>query len=128
MQFKSFESSIKTTIYRKLYEIANRIEAEGIIEVMYVGEMYQYPNTEEILNMESRERINYLSSESLVFFKSSHDLSISSSYGFNSARVDDMEYVSSVLLGKNNAYSSLAFMKPVINEFNRLSFEKSGLD
>jgi len=127
MQFMSFESSIKTTIYRKLYEIANRIEAEGIVEIMYVGEMYQYAKKENILNLESRERIRYMSSESLVFFKSSYDLN-TSSYSFNSAKVDDVEYVASVLVKKDNAYNNLAFMKPIINEFNRLNLKNANLD
>lgn len=122
MQFMSFESSIKTTIYRKLYEIANRIEVEGIIEVLYVGEMYQYSNRQNILNMESRERIKYKNSESLIFFKSSHDLT-NSSYSFDSAKVDDMEYVVSVLLDKDDTINNLAFMNPVVNEFQRLNLK-----
>lgn len=119
MQFISFDSSIKTTVYRKLYEIANRIEKEGIIDVMYVGEMYIYENNKEILNLESRERIQYKNSEALMFCKSSYDL-INSSYAFDSNMLDDMGYIVSVLANKKNEFKSLAFMNPVINEFKRL--------
>lgn len=115
----SFDSSIKTTVYRKIYEIANRIEKEGIVDVQYVGEMYIYKNNKEILNLESRERIQYKNSESLIFFKSSYDL-INSSYAFDSAMVDDMEYIVSVLAKKKNEFKNIAFMNPVINEFRRL--------
>lgn len=123
MQFISFDSSIKTTIYRKMYEIANRIEVEGIIKVLYVGEMYIYPNNQKILNMERRERIKYKNSESLIFFKSSHDLS-TSSYSFDSDKINDMEYIVSVLMKKDNAFNNLAFMNPIINEFIRLNLKK----
>lgn len=123
MQFMSFESSIKTTTYRKLYEIANLIETKGIVEVFYVGEMYNYPNSEQLINLESRERIPYMQSESLVFFRSAQDLLVKS-YSFDSAKVDDMEYVASVLTAKANEVSNLAFMSPVINEFQRLKGAK----
>lgn len=119
MQLISFDSSIKTTVYRKLYEIANRIEKEDIIDVMYVGEMYIYKNTKEILNLESRERIIYKNSESLIFFKSSHDLT-NCFYAFDSAMIDDMEYIVSVLSEKKDKFENLAFMNPIINEFKRL--------
>ncbi len=127
MQFVSFDSSIKTTIYRKLYEIANRIEPDGIIDVLYVGEMYNYVNTKQILELESRERIKYKNSESLVFFKSSRDLTITS-YSFDSNKVNDMKYIASTLLRKDNSFNNLAFMKPVINEFKRLNKKNKSPD
>ena len=120
MQFMSFDSTIKTTTYRKLYEIANNIQKEDIIEVMYVGEMYLYLNNKSILNLESRDRIKYKSSELLVFYKSSNDLN-NCSFSFNSAKIGDMEYIVSVLNKKDNTFDNLAFMKPVINEFKRLN-------
>ncbi|WP_027373241.1 MULTISPECIES: hypothetical protein [Chryseobacterium] len=124
MKFISFDSSIKTTVYRKLDEIANRIETEGIIEVLYVGEMYLYSNNENILNLESRERIKHKHSESLVFFKASHDELTNSCYLFDSDKIDDMEYIVSVLHQKESEIKSLAFMNPVINEFKRLNAKK----
>lgn len=124
MKFMSFDSSIKTTVYRKMYEIANRVEEEGIIEVLYVGEMYLYSNNQQIINMESRDRIKYKESELLIFFKSSHDLS-TDSYSFDSEKIDDMKYIVSVLINKNDALKNLAFMKPIINEFKRLNFKNS---
>ncbi|WES98255.1 hypothetical protein P2W68_01270 [Chryseobacterium arthrosphaerae] len=123
MKFMSFDSSIKTTVYRKLNEIANRIETEGIIEVLYVGEMYLYSNNENILNLESSERIKHKHSESLVFFKASHELT-TSCYLFDSDRIDDMEYIASVLHQKEPMIKNLAFMNPVINEFKRLNLKK----
>lgn len=125
MKFISFESTIKTTTYRKLYEIANQIETENIKEVYYVGEMYVYPNNEDILNLESSERINYKSSESLIFFKSSQDL-VTKSYSFDSDKVYDPKYVGFILGGSQNTINNLAFMMPVINEFKKLKAKKEG--
>lgn len=123
MQIMSFESTIKTTTYRKLYEIANQIETEDIKEVLYVGEMYRYPNTEHILNLESWERIKYMNSESLIFFKSGQDL-VTKSYSFDSDKVNDPKYVAFILVGQNDTINNLAFMNPVVNEFKRLSLKK----
>jgi len=123
MEFRSFDSSIKTTTYRKLFEIAHQIEAEDMKEVFYVGEMYHYPNTEHILSLESRERIKYMNAESLIFFKSGQDL-VTKSYSFDSSRVNDPIYVASILVNQNEAVNNLAFMNPVVNEFKRLDLKK----
>jgi len=125
MEFTSFDSTIKTTTYRKVYEIANQIETEDIKEVFYVGEMYGYPNTEDVVNLESRERVKYMTSESLIFFRSGRDQVIKS-FSFDSDKVNDPGYVASILVGQNDAVNNLAFMKPVINEFKRLSLKKIG--
>src|SRR5690606_13681027 len=125
MQFMSFDSSIKTTVYRKLYEVANRIEKEEIVDVMYVGEMYGYADRQQIINMEARERIEHATSELLVFFKTDQELN-TRSYAFDTAHIDDMEYIISVLYGADNQMNKLAFMIPVINEFERLHQKRQG--
>src|SRR5690606_22921725 len=125
MQFMSFDSSIKTTVYRKLYEVANRIEKEEIVDVMYVGEMYGYANRQRIINMEARKRIEHATSELLVFFKTDQELN-TRSYAFDTAHIDDMEYIISVLYGADNQMNKLAFMIPVINEFERLHQKRQG--
>lgn len=125
MQFMSFDSSIKTTVYRKLYEVANRIEKEEIVDVMYVGEMYGYADRQQIINMEARERIEHATSELLVFFKTDQELN-TRSYAFDTAHIDDMEYIISVLDGADNQMNKLAFMIPVINEFERLHQKRQG--
>ena len=124
MQFMSFDSSIKTTVYRKFNEVANRITTEEITEVLYVGEMYLYSNNENILNLESSERIKHKHSESLVFFKASHDELTNSCYLFDTEKIDDMDYIVSVLHQKESMIKNLAFMNPVINEFKRLNLKK----
>lgn len=120
MQFMSFESSIKTTVYRKLNEIANRIETEGIVGVYYVGEMYNYQNVEQILNLESRERVKYKSSESLMFFECKLDGTLRS-YSFESEKIDDDIYIASILRENDKKHNNIAFMNPVINEFKRIN-------
>lgn len=125
MQFISFNSSIKTTLYRKLYEIANRIEKEGITAVYYVGEMYNYYNVEQALRMESRERIKNNNGESLVFCETKDDLT-TSTYSFDSEKIDQMNYIITVLNSEANTTDNLRFMTPVIKEFKRLNKEKEG--
>jgi len=127
MQFTSFDSSIKTTVYRKLYEIANRIENEEIVDVMYVGEMYRYADIQQIIDMEARERIEHATSELLVFFNTDQELN-TRSYAFDTAHIDDMQYIISVLDGADNQMDKLAFMIPAINEFKRLNQKRQSVE
>lgn len=119
----SFESSIKTTTYRKFNEIANRIETDGIIKVLFVTEMLLYSNEinnyEELLTMSSKERTRHTSSDLLAFFMLSKDLSFKSYY-FESKEIDDMKHVASIMTNPDKGSSGINLFNSILGEFERI--------
>ncbi|MET3113466.1 hypothetical protein AAKU52_001191 [Pedobacter sp. CG_S7] len=119
----SFDSSIKTTTYRKFNEIANRIETDGIIKVLFVTEMLLYSNEinnyEEQLTMSSKERASHTNSELLAFFMLSMDLSFKSYY-FESKEIDDMKHVASIMANPNKGSSGINLFNSILGEFEKM--------
>ena len=68
-----FHASIKTTTYRKIYEIASDVKKDtNIIAVFHVGEMIYYDDL-NMLNLDYRYRIANSQSEVLAFDKITKD-------------------------------------------------------
>jgi len=120
----SFGFSIKTTVYRKFNEIARRINADEIINVLFVTEMYTY-NIEDINNLDSRERIKYAKNEILAFYMVDKDLA-RKSHGFDTKRIDDLKYIVSVMFTKPTEPELPRFMNPVVKEFARILAKSDG--
>ena len=120
MRIRSFESSIKTTVYRKFYELARKVEADGIVCILFVTEMYQYDNVEEILKLESRARIKHAKRESLSFFSLNNGL-IFQSYSFDVSKIDDMSYIVETIFKNKSAIGIPGFFKALEFEFRRLN-------
>lgn len=114
----TFGFSIETTVYRKFNEISKRIESDEIINVLFVTEMYLY-NTDEINNLDSDERVKHAYDEILVFFMVDKALSMMT-HRFDTKRIDDFEYIASVMFSQRSSSTLPGFMKPVIREFARL--------
>lgn len=114
----TFGFSIKTTVYRKFNEIARRIEADKIVNVLFVTEMYVY-NLDEINNMDSCERIKHAKSEILAFYMIDNDLAIKS-HSYDTKQIDDFEYIGSIMFSKSSEQVLPKYMNPVIQEFKRL--------
>lgn len=114
----SFGFSIKTTVYRKFNEIAKRIEKENIINLLFVSEMNTF-DIVEIANLDSRERIKHVKNEILAFYMIDNGLTIKS-HGFETKRVDDMEYIVSVMSTDPTNQGLPVYLNPIIKEFNRL--------
>lgn len=117
-ELNSFESSVKTTVYRKFNEIANRIEKENILNILFVTEMYAY-NVDDIKNLDSHERIKYAQNELLTFFMIDNQLSIKS-HSFNTNKINDFKYIAQIMARKSNDQELPLFMNPVKQEFIRL--------
>jgi hypothetical protein len=117
-ELNSFESSIKTTVYRKFNEIAKRIEKDNIINIFFVTEMYTY-NINEIENLDSRERIKYAKSELLTFFMIDNQLSIKSR-SYDTDKIHDFKYIASIMARNSKEQVLPAFMNPLKLEFIRL--------
>ncbi|MCW8940767.1 MAG: hypothetical protein OQJ88_08930, partial [Flavobacteriales bacterium] len=94
-ELSSFESSIKTTVYRKFNEIAKRIEKDDIVNVLFVTEMYTY-NLKDIENLDSQERVKHAKNEILSFYAVDNQLSIKS-HRYDTEKVNDFKYIASIM-------------------------------
>lgn len=117
-EINSFHSSIRTTVYRKFNEIANRIENENIIAVFFVSEMLVY-DTEDVRHLDSDDRIKHVQKETLAFFMIDNKLKISySSYDLD--KIKDPDYVAHMMNSESNQDVLPAFMNALKLEFKRL--------
>lgn len=117
-EINSFESSIKTTVYRKFNEIAKRIENDEIVNILFVTEMYTY-NANDIKNLDSQERVKHATNEILSFYMIDNQLSIKS-HSYETKKVHDFNYIASIMHAKSIDQELPAFMNPVKLEFARL--------
>jgi hypothetical protein len=114
----SFGGSIKTTVYRKLYELALLIEKDGITAVHFVTEMYVY-DPKIVSEMDSRERLGQARKEILAFFMADKDLTMKA-HSYDTRRAEDYEYIASVMFRKKGKAVLPGFMNPITYEFSRL--------
>lgn len=114
----SFESSIKTTVYRKFNEIAKRIENDEIVKILFVTEMYTY-NVNDIKNLDSKERVKHATNEILLFYMIDNQLSIKS-HSYETKKVHDFNYIATIMHAKSFDQELPAFMNPIKLEFARL--------
>lgn len=117
-ELNSFESSIKTTVYRKFNEIAKRIEVEEIINILFVTEMYVY-NAKDVKDLNSQEKVEHATNEVLSFFMIDKQLSIKSR-SYDTKRINDWDYIVSIQHKKLIDQEPPAFMNPAKLEFERL--------
>jgi hypothetical protein len=114
-------SSIKTTVYRKINEIVNRMEKDKIKSIFYVTQIIHYSTEitdyKSILMTNSKERIKYKTSESLCFIMANNNLQFYSCY-FDSNKIEDMKYISTAK--KNNKDTLPIFFSPIRREFERI--------
>lgn len=118
IQLLSFGGSIKTTIYRKFHEVAKRIKTEGIISVLFVTEMYVFEEN-DVHGMDSRERIKHARKESLSFYILDKNLMMKRR-SYDTSRIDDFEYVGSVMFKNSDNFTLPSFYSPVIQEFSKM--------
>lgn len=114
----SFGFSLKTTVYRKFNEIAKRIQSDDINSIYFVNEMYIY-NKNDIINLNSRERIKYAKSEMLTFYMVDKNLQIKSRM-YDVLKIDDFKYITSKMYGELNVEKLPSFMNPIVQKFTEL--------
>lgn len=114
----TFGFSIKTTVYRKFKEIARRIEADKIVNILFVTEMYAY-DIHDINNLSSRERVKHAKNEILAFYMIDNHLAIKS-HKYDTMQIDNFEYIASIIFAKSSEQILPRFMNPVMQEFIRL--------
>lgn len=111
-----FDTTIRTTAYRKINEIADFIiESKGSIKaVIVINEMWSYPNNEEVLRKDYRERI---ATEKPISLFACHMVESSletHTYQFESDKVDSFAYVMDILKKDIDATIHMNFMNPII--------------
>jgi hypothetical protein len=116
-EINSFHSSIRTTVYRKFNEIANRIDKENIKGVFFVSEMRVY-DTVDVKHLDSYNRIKYVQKETLAFFMIDNELKINY-HSYDMEKIKDQVYVTQIINSKSNQ-DVPAFMNPLKLEFKRL--------
>ena len=114
----SFGFSIKTTLYRKCNEIAKRIQMDKIISIYFVNEMYIYDKN-DIVNLNSYEKIKHAKSEMLTFYMVDKDLQTKTNM-YDVLKIDDYNYISSKMYGELDIQVLPNFMKPIIQKFTEL--------
>jgi hypothetical protein len=114
----TFGFSIKTTLFRKFAEITKRIEADEIVGVICVTEMYTY-DSRDIINLDSSERVTHAKSEVLAFHMIDQQLAIKS-HMYDTKHVDDFKYIVSIMFAKSSDLELPSYMRPIMQEFARL--------
>lgn len=114
----TFGFSIKTTLYRKFSEIAKRLEADKIVSILFVSEMYIY-DINDINNLDSLERVQYAKSEMLAFYMIDNHLAIKS-HSYDTKQIDDFKYIGSIMFSKSSEQVLPRYMNPIMQEFTRL--------
>lgn len=117
-EINSFHSSIRTTVYRKFNEVANRIEKENITKVFFVSEMQVY-DTLNVKQLDSNDRKKHVQKETLAFFMIDKDLKMNY-HSFDIDKIKDIAYVALTMASESNQNVLPVFMNPLKLEFKRL--------
>lgn len=117
----SFTSSIKTTVYRKINDIAQEILSESIVQVIFLTEMrvIQTSDNEEyakLSQMTSKERVNITHKEHLCSFSIDKFLK-TKVLSFDSQRLNDPKYIASVFQNRQSLDGDINFLNPLKNSF-----------
>ncbi|MEG1502286.1 MAG: hypothetical protein RR063_07085 [Anaerovoracaceae bacterium] len=119
--------SIRTTLYRKIHEITNRIEIEDIREIYYVAEAYSYEQDiyKQNILLPYNERVKKASKEVLIFYVVNSMLEWRS-LSFDSDKMDNSDHIRSVLYSKQCESSIIpAFLNPIAATFEYLKTKKT---
>ncbi|MBR2742273.1 MAG: hypothetical protein IKD89_01645 [Clostridia bacterium] len=116
-ELDSFNGGLKTTIYRKVNEVATRIAKEDIVAVYFMMTYTTLPLKEEYLQMTSKERLAFSTEDVLTFMEVTITLSERECY-FEQTKIQDKKYIfnqlfnhaSSLDIGKTN-------MIPIVEAF-----------
>ena len=114
-----FDTTIRTTAYRKINEVADCIIQSKDPEkaVIVINEMWSYPNNGEVLAKNYEERVKTENPISLFACHMVDKCLNSYSYHFESDKVGSLSYVIDILKQDIDATIHMNFMNPVIKAF-----------
>lgn len=115
----AFHANIKTTIYRKINEVAQRILYEDIKEVFFMS-LYTVLPIEKDIPLTSKERLNIATTDILTFTSVDCDLH-EKEYSFDGNAFNSMEYLAYAMKNecKNKLEIGLLNMMPIIKAFRK---------
>ena len=116
-EMKSFNGSLKTTMYRKINDIAHHVLIEDIRAVFFMMTYISYPIQDKYLKMTSKERLALDNEDILVFMEVEAGLRMRE-YCFSQEDIDDMNSVASIL-ARNDAPLNVGFnnLGPIVDAF-----------
>ena len=122
-ELDSFIGGLKTTIYRKINEVATRVAKEDIVAVYFMMTYTTLPLKEEYLQMTSKERLALGTEDVLTFMEVTITLSERECY-FQQTKIQDKKYILNQLF---NHASSLNWGKmnmfPIVEAFKSKGLE-----
>lgn len=125
LRMQSFDSSIRSTVYRKINETAKRIESEDIIAIFVIHECWAYPNKSEIFYKNYEERV---ATENPISIFAAHmidaDLNCYS-YHFEESKIESREYVLKTINDTMKLTNPQIFMLPIYQAFVNNSASKN---
>ena len=116
-EMKSFNGSLKTTMYRKINDLAHHVLIEDIRAVFFMMTYISYPIQDKYLKMTSKERLALDNEDILVFMEVEAGLRMRE-YCFSQEDIDDMNSVASIL-ARNDAPLNVGFnnLGPIVDAF-----------
>lgn len=119
-ELDAFNADIKTTIYRKINEVAKRIIEEGIKEFYYMQPYVACPYSLDNIKMKSQERLSLSENEYLTFMKVDCLLN-TEEYIFDGANLCNVEYIAyQIKKGRKNTLSlGKTNMFPIVEAFKK---------
>lgn len=127
-ELDSFNSNIKTTLYRKINDTAKKILIHEVKEVFVMITYVQISYTDKLITMTSKERLEKSTNEFLAFMKVDSNLN-EEEYLFDGKYINQNNYVAYMM--KNGKKDKLVMgsnnMKPIIEAFKKCRKGKNNL-
>ncbi len=113
-----FHSTIKTTVYRTINEVADIIRSNDVEEVFWVTTYLLYVNAPHVLSMPSKDRQIVEHKEILTCMKVDRNLN-EMEYSFETDKLSDTSYINHCLHHKPHNHLEIGNtnLTPIINAF-----------
>ena len=117
-EIETFHADIKTTMYRKINETAEKISCNDVREVFVMLTYVSIDYKDDLNNLTSKERLSEANNEYLVFMKVDCELN-EEEYVFDGRYIRQIEYIAHIIKnGKQNKFNFGAVnMIPIIEAF-----------
>ena len=114
----AFHADIKTTVYRKINEVAECILSDNIKEVYFMNAYVYYKYSKRLLRATSKQRIKKAVSDCLAFMRVDYEMN-ENEYVFNGQHIRNMKYIANQMqFGKQNKLGiGSVNMKPIVDAF-----------
>lgn len=116
LTFESMDFSIRTTFYRKIYEVSQKIKTENIKTVIIINQMWKYSDC-NVLNMGYKERIKKYNPSCLLTGHYLNKNLKSQQFYFETESIDSFDYIMDILSKDEQLKQPALFMTPIAAAF-----------